>query len=134
MTTTVPQLDGLSIAEKRAMLARVMQEREQKEQSKLYPVSFSQRRLWFLDQLTPQNPFYNTAIAVRIRAPLNPDILERAINEIVRRHEALRTTFALVDEEPMQVVTPELKVPFRVVDLTSKAPAEREAEAMHLAQ
>jgi amino acid adenylation domain-containing protein len=134
VTTIIPQLDGLSLAEKRAMLARVMDERGQKEQSKLYPVSFSQRRLWFLDQLTPENPFYNTAIAVRIRAPLNPLILERAINEIVRRHEALRTTFALVDEEPMQVVTPELKVPFRLVDLTSQAPAERETEAIRLAQ
>jgi amino acid adenylation domain-containing protein len=136
MSANLPQLDGLSMVEKRAMLARVMEERErqQKVQSKLYPLSFSQRRLWFLDQLTPGNPFYNTAIAVRTRAPLNPHVLERAINDIVRRHEALRTTFALVDEEPMQVVAPELKVPFRVVDLTSKPPAEREAEALRQAQ
>ena len=66
------------------------------------PLSFAQQRLWFLDQLVPGNPFYNEYIGVRFSVPLNPGVLERSLNEIVRRHEALRTTFQSVDGQPVQ--------------------------------
>src|SRR5687768_734213 len=65
-----------------------------------YPLSFDQMRLWFLYQLAPHNTAYNITGAVRLTGPLNPDVLERAINEIIRRHEILRTTFANIDEQP----------------------------------
>src|SRR5262249_32711160 len=55
------------------------------------PLSFAQQRLWFLDQLVPNNPFYNCPRAVRLEGRLDLEVLERVINEIVRRHEALRT-------------------------------------------
>jgi hypothetical protein len=57
------------------------------------PLSFAQQRLWFLDQLVPNNAFYNTPAAVRLTGSLNLAALEKTFNEIVRRHEALRTTF-----------------------------------------
>jgi amino acid adenylation domain-containing protein len=97
------------------------------------PVSFAQQRLWFLNQLSPGNPFYNVASAIRLGTMTNPAILERALNEIVRRHEALRTTFAVVDGDPVQVVAPTLTLPMPIVDLRSLPPAERETEVMQLA-
>src|SRR5262249_31984256 len=57
------------------------------------PVSFVQERLWFLDQLVPESDAYNVPAALRLTGALNIPALERALNEIVRRHEALRTTF-----------------------------------------
>src|SRR5687767_2524095 len=66
------------------------------------PLSFAHQRLWFLDQLQPGNPAYNFPVAVRLQGPLQPTALEQSLGEIVRRHEALRTTFSTVDEQPVQ--------------------------------
>src|SRR6267154_296125 len=68
------------------------------------PLSFAQQRIWFLDQLEPGNPQYNTPMGARLRGPLNIPLLQRALVEIVRRHEALRTIFPTVDGRPVQVV------------------------------
>ena len=84
-------------------------------------LSFAQERLWFLNQLEPDNPFYNMSMALRLRGPLDTDALERSLNEIVRRHEALRTTFAAVDGEPVQLIAPSLTIPLPVLDLRSLA-------------
>jgi len=98
------------------------------------PLSFAQQRLWFLDQLEPNSPFYNIPEAVRLVGPLNPDLFERALNEIVRRHEALRTTFATTkDGRPVQVIHPALRLPLKRIDLTHLPKAEREAESEKLA-
>ncbi|MFD5083006.1 amino acid adenylation domain-containing protein [Kitasatospora sp. NPDC058406] len=79
-----------------------------------FPASFPQQRMWFLDQLTPGDTAYNVSGATRVRGPLDLDLWQRAVREIARRHEALRTTFREVDGEPVQVVTegsaPELTV------------------------
>ena len=66
------------------------------------PLSFSQQRLWFLDQLVPGNPFYNVPAAIRLPIPVDATILERCLNVIVTRHEVLRTTFAARDGQPVQ--------------------------------
>ena len=71
-----------------------------------FPLSFAQRRLWFLQQLEPSSAAYNVPFASRLSGRLDASALERALNEIVRRHEILRTTFELLDEEPAQVVAP----------------------------
>ncbi len=83
------------------------------------PLSPGQERLWFLDQLNPGNHFYSIHHALRIDAPLDPAALARALNQIVRRHESLRTTFESVDGRPLQVVAPTLTLDVPVVDLRS---------------
>lgn len=87
----------------------------------VFPTSYAQQRLWFLNQLVPQNPFYNVDVAVRLEAPLDVAGLQYAIDEVVRRHEILRTTFREVDGQPYQVVAERLHVPVRTVELTSAA-------------
>jgi len=97
------------------------------------PLSFAQRRLWFLDQLVPGNAFYNVHGALRLQWPLSVAVLERSLSEIVRRHEVLRTTFVLVDGQPMQRVAARLLIEVPVVDLRSLGASEREAEVLRLA-
>ena len=72
------------------------------------PLSFAQQRLWFIDQLEPGNSVYNFPAAVRLKGPLNMLALEQSLNEIVKRHEALRTTFAIVDGRPVQIIASSL--------------------------
>src|SRR5215510_3167392 len=84
------------------------------EQAYIFPASFAQRRLWFLDQLEPGNSAYHLTTAPRLRGALNFDALEQSLNEIVNRHEALRTRFEAIDGEPMQVVEPASKLKLRV--------------------
>ena len=98
-----------------------------------FPLSFAQRRLWFLDQLEPGNAFYSLPLAVPFNVPVNTTVLERSINEIVRRHEALRTVFDVIDGEPVQIVAPSLSLPLAVIDLRALAKDEQEAEATRLA-
>jgi amino acid adenylation domain-containing protein len=82
-----------------------------------WPLSFAQERLWFLDQLEP-GPQYNDYTAYHFTGPLNVPVLERSLNEVVRRHEALRAIFPRVDGQPTQIVLPEMWVPIPVVDLS----------------
>ena len=93
------------------------------------PLSFAQQRLWFLDQLAPGNPFYNMSSAYRIRGVLDRDLLRRALAAIVARHEALRTTFEVVDERPVQRIAAEDRVELAVSDISGVAEAEREKKA-----
>ncbi len=95
----------------------------------VYPMSFSQQRLWFLDQLEPGKSVYNVSEAFRFRGALNVLALEESIQAVVQRHESLRTTFATIDDEPMQIVAPSLKVPLRVHDLRELPPQHRESSA-----
>ena len=81
------------------------------------PLSFAQQRLWFLDRLHPGDPSYNVPTVLEIAGPFSPAALRRALADLTDRHEALRTTFAEVDERPVQVVAPALAVPLPVVDL-----------------
>ncbi|HEY2739842.1 MAG TPA: amino acid adenylation domain-containing protein, partial [Thermoanaerobaculia bacterium] len=81
------------------------------------PLSFAQQRLWFLDRLAPDNPFYNMFGGVRLTGTLDLDALRRAFREIVRRHEALRTTFHPGDGRPVQVIAPAPAFDVPVVDL-----------------
>ena len=70
----------------------------------VHPMSDAQERLWFLDQMEPGNPFYNIPVASLVSARIDIEVLEKALTEIVRRHEAVRTVFRLVDGEPKQIV------------------------------
>jgi len=93
------------------------------------PLSFAQERLWFLDRLEPGGATYNIPVAWRLAGALDPAALERALGEIVRRHEALRTTFAEVDEAPVQVVAPFGGFALAVEELDAPGEADREAVA-----
>jgi len=95
-------------------------------------LSFAQERLWFLDQLHPGSALYNVPLAVRLSGEIEPKALERSVNEIVRRHGALRTTFTTVDGQPVPVSCSELAVALRVIDLTSLPDEEREARGREL--
>jgi hypothetical protein len=97
------------------------------------PLSFAQQRLWFLNQLQPGSPFYNTPAALRLSGALDIAALEQSICEIVRRHESLRTIFPAVDGHPAQVITAAAPLPLAVVDLGQLSEPAREAEARRLA-
>jgi amino acid adenylation domain-containing protein len=96
------------------------------------PLSYAQQRLWFLDQLEPGNAFYNIPLAVRLSGRLKEQALEAALNEVVRRHESLRTTFSSVDGEPRQIISESLQVPLTVTDLSPLGREVAEAEARRL--
>src|SRR5437762_1939765 len=65
------------------------------------PLSYAQQRLWFLNQLEPGNFSYNVPLRIRLKGRLDEEVLNQTLNEVVRRHEALRTTFTVIDEQPV---------------------------------
>jgi len=95
-------------------------------------LSFAQQRLWFFDQLEPGLSAYNIPAAVRLKGPLNLAALEQSLNEIVKRHESLRTTFGKVEGRPMQAIAPTLTINLPVVDLRKLPAGERETEVRRL--
>jgi alpha-ketoglutarate-dependent taurine dioxygenase len=100
-----------------------------KQESNTFSLSFAQQRLWFLDQLEPGSFAYNIPAAVRLRGSLDVAALERSLNEIMRRHEALRATFHAVEGKPVQVIAPPGLIPLRLICLDELVEAAREAEA-----
>ncbi|MGB8507775.1 MAG: amino acid adenylation domain-containing protein, partial [Pyrinomonadaceae bacterium] len=97
------------------------------------PLSFAQQRLWFIDQLIPGNAAYNVPTAMRLTGRLNVAALEQTLGEIIRRHEMLRTTFAVNAGQPTQVIGPVPVLRLDCVDLSSLHGAECESAARHLA-
>jgi amino acid adenylation domain-containing protein len=96
------------------------------------PLSFSQRRVWFLQQLEPENVSYHFQVIFRLTGILNIPVLERSLSEMVCRHEILRTTFPAINGRPVQVIhdAPPFRLP--VVNLQPLPEAEREAEVQRL--
>ena len=124
-------------AEKKKLLALLLEEDgvaagsgedriKREPRSEPPPLSFAQERLWFLDQLEPGNPVYNFPVALRLRGSLDVATLGRSLNEVVRRHESLRTTFLAVGGQPVQVISASVDLPLPVVDLRKCAASERE--------
>ena len=131
------RIDELS-PEKRALLERRLMEMgvlapsepgiPRRDGSGACALSYAQRRLWFLDQMEPNSCVYNITNAVRLRGVLEVGALREALNVIVGRHEALRSTFVVRGEEPVQVVAERWAVELPVVDLSAGAEGEREGE------
>ncbi len=92
------------------------------------PPSLGQERFWGLDRLQPGNPTWAVPVRFRLQGALNVEFVRRAFNQIVQRHEALRTTFSVVDGQPVQVIRPTLRIDVPVTDLRHLAKAERDAE------
>ncbi|HET9229073.1 MAG TPA: condensation domain-containing protein, partial [Thermoanaerobaculia bacterium] len=95
------------------------------------PLTSAQQRLWLLDRLEPGSIAYNMPSPVRLRGPLDVAALEQALNEIVRRHESLRTVFTEQDGEPMQVVAPPVPVRLTLTDLSGLTGEERRLVEEH---
>ncbi len=129
-------------ADRQALLDLLFQEEElgeasaeeipRRQSKEPLQLSFAQQRLWFLDQWEPGSSTYNLTTAVRLTGLLNFAAFERSINEILRRHEALRTTFAIVDRQPVQVVASPKAFALPVRSLQHFPENEREAEARRL--
>ncbi|MGK5094322.1 condensation domain-containing protein [Deltaproteobacteria bacterium TL4] len=96
-------------------------------------LSFAQERLWFIDQLQPDNTMHNLRAVFQLKGPLNITILEQSLQAIEQRHEILRTTFPAVDEQPVQTVLPDIKLTLPIVELGEFSIQEREAEVRRLA-
>jgi amino acid adenylation domain-containing protein len=97
------------------------------------PLSFAQQRLWFFDQFEPGRPSYNLPRTVRLQGKLNIDALASSLNEIIKRHEILRTSFAISDGQSIQVISLSVNLPLPVVDLQNIPQEQREAELYRLA-
>jgi len=100
--------------------------------SVIFPLSFTQQTLWFIQQLDPSNATYNMPGAIRFNGPLDERALSESISEVVSRHESLRTKFVVTDGSPMQMVSPPQPFAVEVVDLTNFQEGEREAEIQRL--
>jgi len=94
------------------------------------PLSFAQRRLWFLDRMVPGSSAYNVAMTFTLRGRLDTAVLQRAVDEIVRRHETLRTTIAEEEGEAWQRIAPAMSIPVTVVDLAAQPDAQARLDAL----
>ncbi|WP_416235761.1 amino acid adenylation domain-containing protein [Nostoc sp. UHCC 0252] len=97
------------------------------------PLSFAQERLWLLNQLEPDNSSYNEQAALKLHGKLNAVALEQSLNKIIDRHEALRTNFSTINEQPVQVITDSLNLNVPIVDLSELPESEREIACQQLA-
>ena len=123
---------------KQALLKKRLRRKPKKESTSIIqrrphqekaPLSFAQQRLWYLNQLEPGNPFYNEFLAVRLSGALNITFLNKSWNELVIRHESLRTTFPIQAGTPIQVIAPPTPVSLPIVSLEHLANHdEQEAE------
>jgi len=91
-----------------------------------YPLSLAQQRLWFMDRLQPGSPLYNVPMVLPLQGRVQPTLLDRALNLLVARHEALRTTFHMRGGQPVQVVAEQLEIDLEVVDLSVVPAGERD--------
>lgn len=120
-------------SEKRRLLVQQLGKRILDQQNKLSitqthsrasaPLSFSQQRLWFIDQLNPGHAIYNIARKLHFHGPLDIQVLQRCLNEIIHRHESLRTTFTQRNGRPFQVIAPAQSLELAIIDFTGQPPS-----------
>jgi len=131
MNPVAKHIAKLSPQEQRALLAQLLQKRA--NQPKYFPLSFAQERIWFLAQLEPDNPFYNLPGAVQLSGSLNLAVLEQSLKEIIRRHGALRTTFPVVEGQPMQAIAPTGDLTLTIVNLRELPKSQWDSQIQQLA-
>ena len=129
---TIAAFAGLIETQRRAKSGVVLPPMMRAQRGGELPLSFGQKRLWFIDQLEPGSALYNISPMFRLRGRLNVAALERAVNEIVRRHESLRTTFRNIGGEPAQVIAPELRVSLDLTTVQGATDEEREGEVLRI--
>lgn len=123
--------------EQRELLTKRVQQRlddsrkdiiRQPRTSKQFPLSFAQERLWFIQQLGVADTLYNIGVSVRVAGNFQPDLFDQSVQLLIRRHEALRTTFATRNGEPVQIINPPRPLSIEQYDLRH-IPAERQTVA-----
>ncbi|GAA6624132.1 amino acid adenylation domain-containing protein [Scytonema sp. NUACC26] len=97
-----------------------------------HPLSFAQQRLWFINQLALNSPVYNIPIIINLTGHINVVVLEKSLNEIIRRHEVLRTNFVVNEGRPVQVIKPAILLTLSVEDLQEFSESERTKEVQRL--
>ncbi|HEX2268538.1 MAG TPA: amino acid adenylation domain-containing protein [Pyrinomonadaceae bacterium] len=122
------KVDAAANAERNASLTPI----ERVARDRDLPLSFAQQRLWFLDQLNPNSAAYNIPAVLRLKGPLNIGALNQTLGEIIRRHESLRTTFKIVNGQPVQVINEPGIVNLDAIDLRALNEQERAAQTEHL--
>ncbi len=129
-----PTIAGLAGVLTAAKDSGTVQRIERRTAADAAPLSYAQEQLWFLDQLTPGSAVYNMGDIVDFHGAYNAEAMRRAINELVRRHEILRTTFSHSGGQPVQVILPELDLALAELDLSSLPKQEREREWKRVVQ
>jgi len=132
-------ISGLSFAQRTELELRLLRSRpaspaqviSRRDGKVPAPLSFAQQRLWFLDQLHPGRSTYNIARRIRMEGELDVDALHRALQDVVARHESLRTTLVAIDGKPQQIVTPALSISLPLTDLSISP--DRQAQVQRLA-
>ncbi|HEY2739513.1 MAG TPA: condensation domain-containing protein, partial [Thermoanaerobaculia bacterium] len=148
MSASERRLDHLSREDRALLFARLRAKRQETapegaslqiprrpgaaEGGPLPPLSFAQQRLWFIDRLEPGEPTYNAPASLLLEGHLRQDLLLRVLTDLVARHETLRTTFAEVGGEPVQVISPLARVHLPLIDLSALPEPARSDEAARL--
>ena len=96
--------------------------------TRIESLSFSQQQMWVIDQMRPGNHAYNLPIGIRLKGALNTEIFEKSLNEIIKRHEILRTTFGLVHDQPKQLIHPVCEIKIKLIDLSEYTDQELEIQ------
>ncbi|HET8910062.1 MAG TPA: amino acid adenylation domain-containing protein, partial [Ktedonobacteraceae bacterium] len=122
----------LSVEQKRKLLTQHLQKKEKGPQT--FPLSFAQQRLWFLEQWEPHSPLYTLFAITRLEGLLEVEALAASLHYLVQRHASLRTTFASVNEQPVQIIHPLVSIPLRVIDLVQLQPEEQRKTVQSLLQ
>ncbi|HEU5380539.1 MAG TPA: amino acid adenylation domain-containing protein [Ktedonobacteraceae bacterium] len=104
----------------------------QPRDGRLFPLSFSQERIWFLEQLDPDHTSYTARVTIRFSGPLDSQALEQSLNAMVKRHEIFRTTFPSKDGHPKQFIHPAYSVVLPIVDLQIEPESERSTEVQSI--
>jgi amino acid adenylation domain-containing protein/non-ribosomal peptide synthase protein (TIGR01720 family) len=142
MSSLLQKIAELSPEKRALLLQRLNQQKGKVSPAKIQPqsrdtqtflLSFAQQRLWFFSQLEPESSAYNIPAVIRLTGRLNVAALENSINEIVTRHQILRTTFTVVNGEPVQVIGAATRLQLPIIDLQTIPETERETEVQRLA-
>jgi len=118
-------ISNLSVVENRELLVSLLSQQASRE---AFPLSLAQKRLWFIDQLYPGNPAYNVPFAMKLKGELSRAALQRALRDLVERHEILRTRFQSDGDCPLQTVTTDYTIEVTLVDLSGTSESSRHAE------
>src|SRR5678816_2559278 len=121
MSDLTARIENLSLSKR-----KLLELRRLKLGPATYPLSYAQHRLWLMDQSDPGSTLYNICVGLRLKGHLAKEVLRKSLQEVVRRHDALRTTFPFREGMPVQMVSPQATLDLEEVDLSGLAAAERE--------